>query len=83
MSPTCWQDEIEARADKCTRVEDELEELKYWVQDLSHKVDYFMENFELYEEITSRKEIVNFIKELQETLGKKKNIVMGYDNAKS
>ena len=79
MSPTCWQDEIEARADKCTRVEDELDELKYWVQDLSNELDFFIEEVEGDPYETSRSILIGFIKEIQVKLEKKKNEVMGYE----
>jgi len=78
MSPTCWQDEIEARAKKCTRVEDELEELKYWVQDLSNELDRFVEGIEYEDDIVSIGYIMEFVRQLQEKLEKKKNKVMGY-----
>ena len=78
MSPTCWQDEIEARADKCTRVEDELDELKYWVQDLSNELDFFIEETEADPYETSRSIFMGFIKELQAKLEKKKNKIMEY-----
>ncbi len=75
MSPT---DEIEARANKCNRVEGELEELKYWVQDVTNKLEHFMENLDLYGDLLLRAKIVEFVKEIEEEMRKKTNEMMGY-----
>ncbi|HEC66270.1 hypothetical protein LCGC14_1339180 [marine sediment metagenome] len=83
MSPTCQVDELEARAVRCSSVEDELNELKQWVQGLSNELDFFVEEIEGDPYETSRSIFMGFIKEIQAKLEKKKNEVMGYDNAKN
>jgi len=76
--PTCYMQGCSCHGEPAISAEDQLDELKYWVQDISEKVDAFMENLELYDEIAPREEIAIFLKELRETLEKKKNEVMGY-----
>jgi hypothetical protein len=71
--PTCWMDVIESRAKRCSRVEDELEELKNWVQDASNRVDRFIEECGDEEQ-----DPMWFIRRLQKDLEKKTNEVMGY-----
>ncbi len=78
MSPTCWQDETEARTNRCNRVEDELDELKYWVQDVTERLEHFTENLNLYGDLLLRAKIVEFLKETEEEMRKKTNEIMGY-----
>ncbi len=78
MSPTCRLDEIEARAKKCDGVEDRLEELKYWVQDVTNKLEYFVENLGLFGDLVAREKMIEFVKEIEKEMRKKINETMGY-----
>ena len=64
----CFTEGCSCKGNPIVRPEDELEELKYWVQDVCHKADAFMEELE-YGECDP----IAFIKELQEELRKKTN----------
>ena len=60
-------------------VENELERLKYWVQDVSNEIDRFVDGVEYYEDgIASVDYVMGFVRELQAKLEKKKNTIMGY-----
>lgn len=78
MSPTCRQDEMEARANKCNRVEKMNEELKYWLQDVANKLEYFVANLDLYGDTILQSKIIEFVKEIEKEMRKKTNEVMGY-----
>ena len=71
--PTSWLDELEAAAVSGDKAKDELEELKHWVQDLSNRVDSFIEECKHGEQ-----DPIWFIRKIQKSLEKKKNEVMGY-----
>lgn len=76
--PVSWLDTLYDRSDRCSTVEEELDLLKYWVQDVSNEVDRFVENIEYEDDIVTTNYIMGFIRELQAKLEKKKNTIMGY-----
>ena len=83
--PQSWLDNLYDTSKRCSTVEGELEDLKYWVQDVSNEVDKFIEDIEYEAEgieykdgIVSVDYIMKFVKELQTKLAEKKNTVMGY-----
>ncbi len=77
--PVSWLDNLYDRSAKCSTVENELEDLKYWVQDVSNEIDRFVDGVEYYEDgITSVDYLMGFVRELQAKLEKKKNTIMGY-----
>lgn len=77
--PTSWLDNLYDRSERCSTVEEELERLKYWVQDVSEEVDRFVDGVEYYEDgIASVDYIMGFVRELQAKLEKKTNTIMGY-----
>ena len=78
MSPTCRQDEMEARANRCNRVEAVNEELKHWLQDVTNKLKYFVENLDLYGDTLRQSKIIEFVKEIEKEMRKKTNEMMGY-----
>jgi len=72
----CFTEGCSCKGEPEVSVEDQLDELKNWVQDLSNRVDSFVEEETLY----GVSDPMWFIRELQEKLEKKKNEVMGYDD---
>jgi len=81
MSPYCWVEGCSCKGVKPIRIEDQLEELKYWVQEMAEKLDHFASEEYEYD---SRESVMKFIKEIEEEIRKKTNEVMGYNkNVKS
>lgn len=76
--PVSWLDNLYERSDRCSTVEEELERLKYWVQDVSNEVDRFIEETEYEDDTVSITYLMGFIRGLQAKLEEKKNTIMGY-----
>jgi len=71
--PTSWLDKLEDSAKSGAEANEELEKLKYWVQDLSNRIDSFMKECKYGEQ-----DPLWFVKRLQKDLEKKTNEIMGY-----
>lgn len=78
MSPTCWQDETEARANRCDKVEEMSDEFKYWLHDVANTLEHFVGTLDLHGDTLPRSKIIEFIKEIEKEVRKKTNEVLGY-----